>query len=90
MQVCAFHCGKDVLQPSEEKTRSTNQKSCFLSPASTSIGSAYLYILPTRYLVKVTTKVSQEYSMISRLYKRWHSNVLENLPTATEQERMYK
>lgn len=85
MQVVPSTAGKDVYNLVKKKSGQPTKEVLFSPENNIDIGSAYLYILQTRYLVKVTDKVSQEYSMISA-YNGGTGNVLkafdENRTTA--------
>lgn len=85
MQVVPSTAGKDVYNLVKKKSGQPTKEVLFSPENNIDIGSAYLYILQTRYLVKVTNKVSQEYSMISA-YNGGTGNVLkafdENRTTA--------
>jgi membrane-bound lytic murein transglycosylase C len=76
MQVVPSTAGKDVYNLVKKKPGQPTKEVLFSPASNIDIGSAYLYILQTRYLVKVTNKVSQEYSMISA-YNGGTGNVLK-------------
>ncbi|MEP7727936.1 murein transglycosylase domain-containing protein [Marinomonas primoryensis] len=76
MQVVPSTAGKDVYNLVKKKSGQPTKEVLFSPASNIDIGSAYLYILQTRYLVKVTNKVSQEYSMISA-YNGGTGNVLK-------------
>ena len=76
MQVVPATAGKDVYNLVKKKSGQPTKEVLFSPEHNIDIGSAYLYILQTRYLVKVTNKVSQEYSMISA-YNGGTGNVLK-------------
>lgn len=76
MQVVPATAGKDVYNLVKKKSGQPTKEVLFSPENNIDIGSAYLYILQTRYLVKVTNKVSQEYSMISA-YNGGTGNVLK-------------
>lgn len=80
MQVVPATAGKDVYNLIKKKTGEPT-KAILFSPANNiDIGSAYLHILQTRYLAKVSNKTSQEYSMISA-YNGGTGNVLKTFDT---------
>ncbi|MGO3451977.1 MAG: murein transglycosylase domain-containing protein [Marinomonas sp.] len=87
MQVVPATAGKDVYNLIKKKSGQPTKEILFSPENNIDIGSAYLYILQTRYLVKVTNKESQEYSMISA-YNGGTGNVLKtfdaNRTTAME------
>jgi len=76
MQVVPATAGKDVYNLVKNKSGQPTKEVLFSPANNIDIGSAYLYILQTRYLAKVTNKVSQEYSMISA-YNGGTGNVLK-------------
>jgi membrane-bound lytic murein transglycosylase C len=76
MQVVPSTAGKDVYNLVKKKSGQPTKEVLFSPASNIDIGSAYLYILQTRYLVKVTNKTSQEYSMISA-YNGGTGNVLK-------------
>ena len=76
MQVVPATAGKDVYNLMKKKPGEPSKEVLFTPENNIDIGSAYLYILQTRYLVKVTNKTSQEYSMISA-YNGGTGNVLK-------------
>lgn len=76
MQVVPATAGKDVYNLIKKKPGQPTKEVLFSPEHNIDIGSAYLYILQTRYLVKVTNSVSQEYSMISA-YNGGTGNVLK-------------
>ncbi|MBD5769894.1 murein transglycosylase domain-containing protein [Marinomonas colpomeniae] len=76
MQVVPSTAGKDVYNLIKKRSDEPTKATLFQPESNIDIGSAYLYILQTRYLVKVTNKVSQEYSMISA-YNGGTGNVLK-------------
>jgi len=87
MQVVPSTAGKDVYNLVKKKSGQPSKEELFSPASNIDIGSAYLYILQTRYLVKVSNKISQEYSMISA-YNGGTGNVLKtfdsNRTTAME------
>ncbi|WP_421855024.1 murein transglycosylase domain-containing protein [Marinomonas sp.] len=76
MQVVPATAGKDVYNLVKKKPGEPSKEVLFSPENNIDIGSAYLHILQTRYLVKVSNKVSQEYSMISA-YNGGTGNVLK-------------
>lgn len=76
MQVVPATAGKDVYNLVKKKSGEPTKEVLFSPENNIDIGSAYLHILQTRYLVKVSNKVSQEYSMISA-YNGGTGNVLK-------------
>lgn len=76
MQVVPATAGKDVYNLVKKKSGQPTKEVLFSPASNIDIGSAYLYILQTRYLAKVTNKTSQEYSMISA-YNGGTGNVLK-------------
>lgn len=76
MQVVPATAGKDVYNLVKKKSGQPTKKELFSPENNIDIGSAYLYILQTRYLAKVDNKLSQEYSMISA-YNGGTGNVLK-------------
>ncbi|MFT2110930.1 murein transglycosylase domain-containing protein [Marinomonas sp. 2405UD68-3] len=76
MQVVPSTAGKDVYNLVKKRSGQPTKEVLFSPESNIDIGSAYLYILQTRYLVKVTNKLSQEYSMISA-YNGGTGNVLK-------------
>ncbi len=76
MQVVPATAGKDVYNLVKKRSDEPTKETLFQPENNIDIGSAYLYILQTRYLVKVTNKLSQEYSMISA-YNGGTGNVLK-------------
>ncbi|TYL47348.1 murein transglycosylase domain-containing protein [Marinomonas sp. IMCC 4694] len=76
MQVVPATAGKDVYNLVKKKTGQPTKEVLFSPEHNIDIGSAYLYLLQTRYLAKVTDEVSQEYSMISA-YNGGTGNVLK-------------
>ena len=76
MQVVPATAGKDVYNLIKKRSDKPTKETLFQPENNIDIGSAYLYILQTRYLVKVTNKLSQEYSMISA-YNGGTGNVLK-------------
>ncbi|GAB3477736.1 murein transglycosylase domain-containing protein [Marinomonas epiphytica] len=76
MQVVPATAGRDVYNLVKKKSGEPSKEVLFTPEQNIDIGSAYLYLLQTRYLVKVTNKVSQEYSMISA-YNGGTGNVLK-------------
>lgn len=80
MQVVPATAGKDVYNLIKKRSDEPTKETLFQPENNIDIGSAYLYILQTRYLVKVTNKLSQEYSMISA-YNGGTGNVLKTFDT---------
>jgi membrane-bound lytic murein transglycosylase C len=80
MQVVPATAGKDVYNLVKKKTGQPTKEVLFSPENNIDIGSAYLYLLQTRYLVNVTNKTSQEYSMISA-YNGGTGNVLKTFDT---------
>lgn len=80
MQVVPATAGKDVYNLIKKRSDEPTKETLFQPESNIDIGSAYLYILQTRYLVKVTNKLSQEYSMISA-YNGGTGNVLKTFDT---------
>ena len=80
MQVVPATAGKDVYNLVKKRSDEPTKETLFQPENNIDIGSAYLYILQTRYLVKVTNKLSQEYSMISA-YNGGTGNVLKTFDT---------
>lgn len=76
MQVVPATAGRDVYNLVKQKSGEPTKEVLFSPENNIDIGSAYLHILQTRYLVKVSNKVSQEYSMISA-YNGGTGNVLK-------------
>ena len=76
MQVVPATAGRDVYNLVKKKSGEPTKEVLFSPENNIDIGSAYLHILQTRYLVKVSNKVSQEYSMISA-YNGGTGNVLK-------------
>lgn len=76
MQVVPATAGKDVYNLVKKKSGQPSKEVLFSPEQNIDIGSAYLHLLKTRYLVKVNNKVSQEYSMISA-YNGGTGNVLK-------------
>lgn len=80
MQVVPATAGRDVYNLVKKKSGEPTKEVLFSPENNIDIGSAYLHILQTRYLVKVTNKLSQEYSMISA-YNGGTGNVLKTFDT---------
>lgn len=80
MQVVPATAGRDVYNLVKKKSGEPSKEVLFSPENNIDIGSAYLHILQTRYLVKVTNKLSQEYSMISA-YNGGTGNVLKTFDT---------
>ncbi|WP_219702188.1 murein transglycosylase domain-containing protein [Marinomonas lutimaris] len=80
MQVVPATAGRDVYNLVKKKSGEPSKEVLFSPKNNIDIGSAYLHILQTRYLVKVTNKLSQEYSMISA-YNGGTGNVLKTFDT---------
>lgn len=76
MQVVPATAGRDVYNLVKKRSGEPTKEVLFSPEQNIDIGSAYLYILQTRYLAKVTNKLSQEYSMISA-YNGGTGNVLK-------------
>ncbi|MGO2354594.1 MAG: murein transglycosylase domain-containing protein [Marinomonas foliarum] len=76
MQVVPATAGRDVYNLVKKKSGEPTKEVLFVPESNIDIGSAYLHLLQTRYLVKVTNKLSQEYSMISA-YNGGTGNVLK-------------
>ncbi|RCX02008.1 murein transglycosylase domain-containing protein [Marinomonas foliarum] len=76
MQVVPATAGRDVYNLVKKKSGEPTKEVLFVPQNNIDIGSAYLHLLQTRYLVKVTNKLSQEYSMISA-YNGGTGNVLK-------------
>ncbi|WP_394183621.1 murein transglycosylase domain-containing protein [Marinomonas posidonica] len=76
MQVVPATAGRDVYNLIKKKSGEPTKDVLFSPEQNIDIGSAYLHILQTRYLVKVSNKTSQEYSMISA-YNGGTGNVLK-------------
>lgn len=76
MQVVPATAGRDVYNLVKKKPGEPSKEVLFTPENNIDIGSAYLHILQTRYLVKVADKMSQEYSMISA-YNGGTGNVLK-------------
>lgn len=76
MQVVPSTAGRDVYNLVKKKSGQPTKAVLFSPAQNIDIGSAYLYILQTRYLAKVKNSVSQEYSMISA-YNGGTGNVLK-------------
>ena len=76
MQVVPATAGRDVYNLIKKKSGQPTKQVLFSPEQNIDIGSAYLHILQTRYLVKVRNKTSQEYSMISA-YNGGTGNVLK-------------
>lgn len=76
MQVVPATAGRDVYNLVKKKPGEPSKEVLFTPENNIDIGSAYLYILQTRYLKKVVNKTSQEYSMISA-YNGGTGNVLK-------------
>ncbi|MBU2317690.1 MAG: DUF3393 domain-containing protein [Gammaproteobacteria bacterium] len=80
MQVVPATAGRDVYNLVKKKSGEPSKEVLFSPENNIDIGSAYLHVLQTRYLVKVSNKVSQEYSMISA-YNGGTGNVLKTFDT---------
>lgn len=80
MQVVPATAGRDVYNLVKKKSGEPTKEVLFSPANNIDIGSAYLYILQTRYLSKVANKTSQEYSMISA-YNGGTGNVLKTFDT---------
>ncbi|WP_100187121.1 MULTISPECIES: murein transglycosylase domain-containing protein [unclassified Marinomonas] len=80
MQVVPATAGRDVYNLVKKKSGEPSKEVLFSPENNIDIGSAYLHILQTRYLVKISNKVSQEYSMISA-YNGGTGNVLKTFDT---------
>lgn len=80
MQVVPATAGRDVYNLVKKKSGEPTKEVLFSPANNIDIGSAYLYILQTRYLAKVANKTSQEYSMISA-YNGGTGNVLKTFDT---------
>ncbi|MCW8354975.1 murein transglycosylase domain-containing protein [Marinomonas pontica] len=80
MQVVPATAGQDVYNLVKKKSGEPTKEVLFSPANNIDIGSAYLYILQTRYLSKVANKTSQEYSMISA-YNGGTGNVLKTFDT---------
>lgn len=76
MQVVPATAGRDVYNLVKKKSGEPTKEVLFVPESNIDIGSAYLHLLQTRYLVKVTDKLSQEYSIISA-YNGGTGNVLK-------------
>ena len=76
MQVVPATAGRDVYNLVKKKSGEPTKEVLFVPENNIDIGSAYLHLLQTRYLAKVTNKLSQEYSMISA-YNGGTGNVLK-------------
>ncbi|ETX10832.1 lytic transglycosylase [Marinomonas ushuaiensis DSM 15871] len=76
MQVVPATAGKDVYNLVKKRSDEPTKETLFQPESNIDIGSAYLYILQTRYLVAVKNELSQEYSMISA-YNGGTGNVLK-------------
>jgi membrane-bound lytic murein transglycosylase C len=76
MQVVPATAGKDVYNLVKNKSGQPTKEVLFSPENNIDIGSAYLHLLQTRYLVNIVNKVSQEYSMISA-YNGGTGNVLK-------------
>lgn len=76
MQIVPATAGRDVYNLIKKKSGQPTKQELFSPAHNIDIGSAYLHILQTRYLVKVKNKLSQEYSMISA-YNGGTGNVLK-------------
>ncbi|QUX96766.1 lytic murein transglycosylase [Marinomonas sp. CT5] len=76
MQVVPATAGRDVYNLIKKRSGEPTKEVLFSPENNIDIGSAYLHILQTRYLAKVSNKVSQEYSMISA-YNGGTGNVLK-------------
>ncbi|MCV2403595.1 murein transglycosylase domain-containing protein [Marinomonas sp. C2222] len=76
MQVVPATAGKDVYNLVKKRSDEPTKQTLFVPEQNIDIGSAYLHILKTRYLVKVTNKTSREYAMISA-YNGGTGNVLK-------------
>jgi membrane-bound lytic murein transglycosylase C len=80
MQVVPATAGKDVYNLVKNKPGEPSKEVLFSPENNIDIGSAYLYLLQTRYLAGVTNKKSQEYSIISA-YNGGTGNVLKTFDT---------
>lgn len=80
MQVVPATAGRDVYNLVKKKSGEPTKEVLFSPANNIDIGSAYLYILQTRYLAKVANKTSQEYSIISA-YNGGTGNVLKTFDT---------
>ncbi|WP_428981204.1 transglycosylase SLT domain-containing protein [Marinomonas rhodophyticola] len=76
MQVVPSTAGKDVYSLVKKRAGQPTKAVLFSPENNIDIGSAYLYLLQTRYLANVTNKTSQEYSIISA-YNGGTGNVLK-------------
>ena len=76
MQVIPATAGKDVYNLIKKRSGEPTKEVLFSPANNIDIGSAYLHILQTRYLVKIKNKLSQEYAMISA-YNGGAGNVLK-------------
>ena len=76
MQVVPATAGKDVYNLVKNKSGEPSKDVLFNPAYNIDIGSAYLHLLKTRYLVDVKNPLSQEYSMISA-YNGGTGNVLK-------------
>jgi len=76
MQIVPATAGRDVYNLIKKKSGQPTKQELFSPANNIDIGSAYLHILQTRYLVNVKNKLSQEYSMISA-YNGGTGNVLK-------------
>ena len=76
MQIVPSTAGRDVYNLVKQKKGQPSKEELFSPAHNIDIGSAYLHILQTRYLVKINNKTSQEFSMISA-YNGGAGNVLK-------------
>lgn len=76
MQVVPATAGKDVYNLVKKKPGQPTKDELFSPASNIDIGSAYLHLLQTRYLVNVRNNVSKEYAVISA-YNGGTGNVLK-------------
>lgn len=89
MQVVPATAGKDVYNLIKKKSGEPTKEVLFSPAQNIDIGSAYLHILQTRYLVAVNNNVSQEYAMISA-YNGGAGNVLKTFDANSRSNAMVK
>ncbi len=65
MQVVPATAGRDVYQKVKQKNGQPDRQTLFNPANNIDIGSAYLYLLTTRYLVNIQNPLSREYTVIS-------------------------
>lgn len=89
MQVVPATAGKDVYNLIKKKSGEPTKEVLFSPAQNIDIGSAYLHLLQTRYLVAINNHVSQEYAMISA-YNGGAGNVLNTFDANSRSNAMVK